>query len=325
MSKVFIEESTLTAIGNAIRAKSGGAELISPADMATEIANLPSGGNENVSENNLTGFSLRLENAGSVSGFSQPINYDGYSTLTFKARRRSPLKAYNSSGERKSYAHIYYWVNYVCEKDMVEKYDDSASDLLAIMDSDDIVTYTLDLTQPPFSTAEIKQLCLLVYFVDEYTTVTPKGFDIFDMQLSGSFAHQDNPATTWSSIRQDWMPGLDRYRWCVYTELINLPTTETTVTFQGYATNNNSSTSLTAYIDVMGLNKETKVLESMGRALVLNASSSVGHTENATLTFDGTEKDTYEKVCLRLMVINPSVLTDSDSGYAIIRNITFSE
>lgn len=44
MSKVFIEESTLTAIGNAIRAKEGSTDLIAPGNMATKIANLPTGG-----------------------------------------------------------------------------------------------------------------------------------------------------------------------------------------------------------------------------------------------------------------------------------------
>lgn len=40
MSKVFIEESTLTAIGDAIRAKNGSSELIAPQDMDTAITNL---------------------------------------------------------------------------------------------------------------------------------------------------------------------------------------------------------------------------------------------------------------------------------------------
>lgn len=44
MSKVFIEESTLTEIGNAIRAKDGSTALIAPGDMADRIANLPTGG-----------------------------------------------------------------------------------------------------------------------------------------------------------------------------------------------------------------------------------------------------------------------------------------
>lgn len=43
MSKVFIEESTLTAIGDAIRAKNGSSELIAPQDMDTAITNLPTG------------------------------------------------------------------------------------------------------------------------------------------------------------------------------------------------------------------------------------------------------------------------------------------
>lgn len=39
-----INESTLTAIGNAIRSKTGGSALINPEDMATEIESIPSGG-----------------------------------------------------------------------------------------------------------------------------------------------------------------------------------------------------------------------------------------------------------------------------------------
>lgn len=38
-----INESTLTAIGNAIRGKTGGSALINPEDMADEIENIPSG------------------------------------------------------------------------------------------------------------------------------------------------------------------------------------------------------------------------------------------------------------------------------------------
>ena len=43
MAKVFIEETTLTAIGNAIRSKTGKSELIDPANMSTEIASIQAG------------------------------------------------------------------------------------------------------------------------------------------------------------------------------------------------------------------------------------------------------------------------------------------
>jgi hypothetical protein len=46
MSKVFIEESTLTSIGDAIRSKTGETGLIAPLDMATAISNLATGGGE---------------------------------------------------------------------------------------------------------------------------------------------------------------------------------------------------------------------------------------------------------------------------------------
>jgi hypothetical protein len=44
MAKVFIEETTLTAIGDAIRGKTGKTDLIDPANMSTEIAGIEAGG-----------------------------------------------------------------------------------------------------------------------------------------------------------------------------------------------------------------------------------------------------------------------------------------
>lgn len=41
MSKIFISESSLTAIGDAIRAKTGGTDLLSPAQMVDEIGTIP--------------------------------------------------------------------------------------------------------------------------------------------------------------------------------------------------------------------------------------------------------------------------------------------
>lgn len=48
MAKVFIEETTLTAIGDAIRGKTGKTELIDPANMSTEIAGIEAGGGGSV-------------------------------------------------------------------------------------------------------------------------------------------------------------------------------------------------------------------------------------------------------------------------------------
>ena len=43
MSKVFIEESTLTAIGDSIRDKTGKQDLVSPLNMPTEIESIKGG------------------------------------------------------------------------------------------------------------------------------------------------------------------------------------------------------------------------------------------------------------------------------------------
>lgn len=46
MSKVFIEESTLTAIGNAIRNKTNKTDMLNPLDMASEIASITTGSSQ---------------------------------------------------------------------------------------------------------------------------------------------------------------------------------------------------------------------------------------------------------------------------------------
>ena len=67
MAKVFIEETTLTAIGDAIRSKTGKTELIDPANMSTEIASITTGGSGGLPEGalNITGdCSYRFSNNG---------------------------------------------------------------------------------------------------------------------------------------------------------------------------------------------------------------------------------------------------------------------
>lgn len=44
MSKVYLEDSTLTNIGNAIRGKTGESGLLLPSEMANAITNIPTGG-----------------------------------------------------------------------------------------------------------------------------------------------------------------------------------------------------------------------------------------------------------------------------------------
>lgn len=87
MSKVFIEESTLTAIGDSIRTKTGKQNLISPLNMPTEIESIK-GGNiiktvsgtcpitlENCVEGNLLDYKI-YGTEGGVGGFNR-LNHSG--------------------------------------------------------------------------------------------------------------------------------------------------------------------------------------------------------------------------------------------------------
>lgn len=49
MAVYTIQDTTLTAIADAINAKTGGSSAMSPAQMATAIANIPSGGGSDLS------------------------------------------------------------------------------------------------------------------------------------------------------------------------------------------------------------------------------------------------------------------------------------
>jgi hypothetical protein len=72
MSKVFIEESTLTAIGDAIRGKTGGTELIAPLDMPSEITGIVSGSDPVVEALVVT----------SNGTYTAPDGVDGYTPVT---------------------------------------------------------------------------------------------------------------------------------------------------------------------------------------------------------------------------------------------------
>ena len=93
MAKIFIEESTLSAIGNSIRAKTGKTNMIAPLNMATEIASIQAGSGSGpsspVSANDVTFYdydgtiiaSYSLEEAQGLTALPYGLIHDG---LTFQ-------------------------------------------------------------------------------------------------------------------------------------------------------------------------------------------------------------------------------------------------
>ena len=90
MAKIFIEESTLSAIGDSIRAKTGKTDMISPLKMPTEIASIQAGGSSApVSANAVTFYdydgmivaSYTLEEAQALTSLPDAPTHDG---LTFQ-------------------------------------------------------------------------------------------------------------------------------------------------------------------------------------------------------------------------------------------------
>ena len=90
MAKIFIEESTLSAIGNSIRAKTGKTNVIPPLNMPTEIASIQAGGSSTpVSANDITFYdydgtvvaSYSLAEAQALASLPDGPTHDG---LTFQ-------------------------------------------------------------------------------------------------------------------------------------------------------------------------------------------------------------------------------------------------
>ena len=90
MAKIFIEESTLSAIGDSIRAKTGKTDMISPLKMPTEIASIQAGGSSApVSANDVTFYdydgtvvaSYTLEEAQALTALPDAPTHNG---LTFQ-------------------------------------------------------------------------------------------------------------------------------------------------------------------------------------------------------------------------------------------------
>lgn len=78
MAKVFIEETTLTAIGDAIRGKTGKTELIDPANMSTEIAGIEAG----TAKPRLLDYEFTENGVYNIKGSEYEADYDGFGVVT---------------------------------------------------------------------------------------------------------------------------------------------------------------------------------------------------------------------------------------------------
>jgi hypothetical protein len=82
MAKVFIEETTLTAIGDAIRGKEGTTALVPVNDMATRISAIETGGGGDITAEDLT-FSGSLSSLFSGNNWNWLLNRYSH-MMTFK-------------------------------------------------------------------------------------------------------------------------------------------------------------------------------------------------------------------------------------------------
>lgn len=82
MSKVYLEDSTLTAIGNAIRGKTGESGLLLPSEMASAITNIPTGGGGSGGDFDLSNIKYYVYNSSKVeSSYIMPNDFSENSTI----------------------------------------------------------------------------------------------------------------------------------------------------------------------------------------------------------------------------------------------------
>lgn len=125
MSKVFIEESTLTAIGNAIRGKTGGTDLIAPLNMPTEINGISTGGTTLPEEAfNITGDCRNLFKDGKWNWF---INNYGSQVTTHDILQCSGMFLNNAE-----LTHIPFSINCTSDEMDYSSMFESAKSLLAL-------------------------------------------------------------------------------------------------------------------------------------------------------------------------------------------------
>lgn len=72
MADYLIQDSTLTDIADAIRAKTGGSSAMTPAEMVTAIGSIPSGGGSQITKDEWT---LASDYNGTTQGFYYGTNY----------------------------------------------------------------------------------------------------------------------------------------------------------------------------------------------------------------------------------------------------------
>lgn len=82
MSKVYLEDSTLTAIGNAIRGKTGESGLLLPSEMASAITSIPTGGGGSGGDFDLSNIKYYVYNSSKVeSSYIMPNDFSENSTI----------------------------------------------------------------------------------------------------------------------------------------------------------------------------------------------------------------------------------------------------
>lgn len=93
MSKLFIEDSTLSAIGDAIRTKTGGTDLLNPLDMAAAIESIVAtggsgGGSVKMPDIIISGATKDMKNTSFYC--YQVYDVTDYSQITFKYTTDNP-------------------------------------------------------------------------------------------------------------------------------------------------------------------------------------------------------------------------------------------
>jgi hypothetical protein len=309
MSKVFIEESTLSAIGDAIRAKSGGTELISPADMATAITNLSSGGIESLASTNF----LNGKHGWVSTDFSPTIDYTGYNKLHFKVRRATSA-AEGSTDISTILESIRFGHHVVDDGTVMCEYEMVGEDGNCLMDITDNQEHGYVLTFSDESVYRASRTATFATIISDASGSETTALQIYDIYLSDPI---DNPVY---GTEPDIIPN------CSVTNEVSSDTTTFTTKYStmfSFPTGRNIEVDVVPFLSywgsgsaqgkmsIYGLNKNTDVLEKLSNVRSYSTTNSTDEIEYS-FSLNAATLANYRCLCVRLDVRNRST-AESDN------------
>lgn len=111
MAKYFIQEETLTAIGDAIRSKTGGTDILTPAEMVTAIEGIEAGGGSGNGGNSDVDEMMLLDEWHDWEGEPPFYSYRKWIDYSTSSLSSTPVVVSVENRHESKYFHVYVYAD----------------------------------------------------------------------------------------------------------------------------------------------------------------------------------------------------------------------